>query len=1253
MADTKVFQEEDRRRTVSFLQLFSFADKYDCFLMFFGSLGSIIHGAALPIMFLFFGKLLNALGGKNIEQTTHVVNQNAENFVWVGLAALVSSWMEVSFWMYTGERQAAKLRAEYLKAILRQDIAQFDADGTTGAIVNSFAVDTLLVQDAIGEKVGNFLHYLATFAVGFVVGFVDQWRIAGVTLAVLPLTALAGGAMVYSLAITGDAAENGGAAGGSEAATISEQAISQVRTVYSFVSEGIVMRSYSDALHKTMKMAAGQGLVKGLGLGITNCVAFASYALLLWYGSLLITRGEASGSVVIATTFAVTIGSVALGQAMPNVNAFLKGKKAFAKIMQTINQQQKTENVPGGGDVLDVVEGRIELRNVDFSYPTRPEVKVFEKFSLIIPAGETVAIVGVSGAGKSTVISLIERFYDPNAGEILLDGHEIQSLNLKWLREQIGLVNQEPMLFATTIAANILYGNSNATMEEIILAAQAANVHSFIEKLPLGYETQVGDKGVQISGGQKQRVAIARAMLKNPKILLLDEATSALDTDSEMVVQEALDRLMVGRTTVVVAHRLSTIRNAGTIAVVSQGQVVESGTHQELTSKDGSFTALVRFQEMIATNDRAKGASLSLRSPQIFHTSEMDLGTIDSQSMNEGESTRGSFIRLIQLSRNYWEYGLGGTIASIGAGCLLPAFAIILGEVLELYYFADKHHMRKEVSKYALYLVGLAVVTPIAYALQYFCLAMLGEKLVRRVREMMFTTILRNELGWFDEDENNGSQLTARLTSDATVVKAAIGDKISIIVQNSTMMILSIVFSFILSWKMAAVMMAAFPVTAAAVFIEKVFLTGFAGDQAKAYARSTQIAGEAVSNIRTVAAFNAQEKVQLLFKSELAGPARKSFWKGQIAGAGFGISQCFMIFMNGMALWFAGVLVKKREETFGTVMKIFIILVVAAFAAAESFSMMPDVVKGGTAVKSIFKVLNRVTRIEPDDREGVKVEKIWGDITFRNVKFAYPSRPNVPVLKNLNLSIRSGHSLALVGASGSGKTSIIALIERFYDPSSGQILVDGMDIKTYNLRSLRQHIALVQQEPALFATTIYENIIYGKASASEVEVIEAAKTANAHSFISSLPDAYQTRVGERGVQLSGGQKQRVAIARAILKDPAIFLMDEATSALDSQSEKVVQKALARLLKGKTTVIIAHNLSTIQGADTIVVVEDGTIVEEGSHAELLAKGGGYSYLVELIKTQSVENRADDDDQSSALINGSQLSFRDEDGSIKAL
>ncbi|CAM6082615.1 unnamed protein product [Calypogeia fissa] len=221
---------------------------------------------------------------------------------------------------------------------------------------------------------------------------------------------------------------------------------------------------------------------------------------------------------------------------------------------------------------------------------------------------------------------------------------------------------------------------------------------------------------------------------------------------------------------------------------------------------------------------------------------------------------------------------------------------------------------------------------------------------------------------------------------------------------------------------------------------------------------------------------------------------------------------------------------------------------------------------------------------------------------------------------------------------------------------SGEL--DGMDIKTYNLRSLRQHIALVQQEPALFATTIYENIIYGKASASEAEaseaeVIEAAKTASAHSFISSLPDAYQTRVGERGVQLSGGQKQRVAIARAILKDPAIFLMDEATSALDSQSEKVVQKALARLLKGKTTVIIAHNLSTIQGADTIVVVEDGTIVEEGSHAELFAKGGGYSYLVELIKTQSVENRADDDDQSSALINGSQLSFRDEDGSIKAL
>lgn len=393
-------------------------------------------------------------------------------------------------------------------------------------------------------------------------------------------------------------------------------------------------------------------------------------------------------------------------------------------------------------------------------------------------------------------------------------------------------------------------------------------------------------------------------------------------------------------------------------------------------------------------------------------------------------------------------------------------------------------------------------------------------------------------------------------------------------------------------------------------------MKGFAGDRNKAYARATQVAGEAVTNIRTVAAFHAEDRIQALFALELKGPSGRSFLTGQVAGFGLGLAQCLMYWSYGLGMWYSGTLISNEGVEFGRVVKVFLMLMISAAFVAETLALAPDLAKGGQAVESVFEVLDRKTTIEPEDPEGEQVDKLSGDIQLKHVSFAYPSRPDITIFKDLNLRVRSGHSLALVGASGSGKSSVIALIERFYDPISGQVLIDGKDLKKYNLKSVRQHIALVSQEPALFACSISENILYGKDGATEAEVIGAAKAANAHRFISSLPDGYQTQVGERGVQLSGGQKQRVAIARAVLKDPVILLLDEATSALDAESEKIVQKALDRLMKGRTTVVIAHRLSTIQGADTIAVVQDGTILEVGSHNDLIAKGGGYTRLINL-------------------------------------
>ncbi|KAL3719224.1 hypothetical protein ACJRO7_004219 [Eucalyptus globulus] len=1231
--------EKKKDQSLPFYQLFSFADKYDWLLMISGSLGAIIHGSSMPVFFLLFGEMVNGFGKNqsDLKKMTQEVSKYALYFVYLGLVVCLSSYAEIACWMYTGERQASTLRKKYLEAVLRQDVGFFDTDARTGDIVFSVSTDTLLVQDAISEKVGNFIHYLSTFLAGLVVGFVAAWRLALLSVAVIPGIAFAGGLYAYTLTgLTSKSRESYANAG-----IIAEQAIAQVRTVYSYVGECKALNSYSDAIQNTLKLGYKAGMAKGLGLGCTYGIACMSWALVFWYAGVFIRNGQTDGGKAFTAIFSAIVGGMSLGQSFSNLGAFSKGKAAGYKLMEVIRQKPSIGHDPSNGKTLPEINGNIEFKDVTFSYPSRPDVIIFRNFSIFFPAGKTVAVVGGSGSGKSTVVSLIERFYDPNQGQVLLDNVDLKALQLKWLRDQIGLVNQEPALFATTILENIIYGKPDATMAEVEAAATAANAHSFITLLPKGYSTQVGERGVQLSGGQKQRIAIARAMLKNPKVLLLDEATSALDAGSESIVQEALDRLMVGRTTVVVAHRLSTIRNVDSIAVIQQGLVVETGTHEELIAKAGAYASLIRFQEMVGNRDFSNLSTRRCRSSRLSHslsTKSLSLrsgslrnlsysystgadGRIEMVSNAETERRNpapdGYFCRLLKLNAPEWPYSIMGAAGSVLSGFIGPTFAIVMSNMIEVFYYRNPASMERKTKEYVFIYIGAGLYAVVAYLIQHYFFSIMGENLTTRVRRMMLAAILRNEVGWFDEEEHNSSLVAARLATDAADVKSAIAERISVILQNMTSLLTSFIVAFIIEWRVSLLILATFPLLVLANFAQQLSLKGFAGDTAKAHAKTSMIAGEGVSNIRTVAAFNAQNRILSLFCHELRVPQMRSLGRSQTAGLLFGVSQLALYASEALILWYGAHLVSRGMSTFSKVIKVFVVLVITANSVAETVSLAPEIIRGGEAVGSVFSILDRQTRIDPDDPEAEQVGSLRGEIELRHVDFAYPSRPDVVVFKDLNLRIRAGHSQALVGASGSGKSSVIALIERFYDPIAGKVMIDGKDIRRLNLKSLRLKIGLVQQEPALFAANILDNIAYGKEGATEAEVIEAARTANVHGFVSALPDGYKTPVGERGVQLSGGQKQRIAIARAVLKDPAILLLDEATSALDPESECVLQEALERLMRGRTTVLVAHRLSTIRGVDSIGVVQDGRIVEQGSHAELVSRPeGAYSRLLQL-------------------------------------
>lgn len=423
----------------------------------------------------------------------------------------------------------------------------------------------------------------------------------------------------------------------------------------------------------------------------------------------------------------------------------------------------------------------------------------------------------------------------------------------------------------------------------------------------------------------------------------------------------------------------------------------------------------------------------------------------------------------------------------------------------------------------------------------------------------------------------------------------------------------------VIAWRLAIVIIALQPLIIVCFYTRRVLLKSLSTMAIKSQQDSSKLAAEAVTNHRTITAFSSQDRILKMLEQAQQGPMKESIKQSWYAGLGLGSAQFLTKASWCFDFWYGAKLISQGHITSGQLFETFMILISTGLVIAEAGSMTTDIARGADTVGSVFAILDRQTRIEPDDPESYQPSNLLGDVEFCGVDFAYPARPDTIVLKDFYFKVEAGESTALVGQSGSGKSTLIGLIERFYDPLRGIVKIDGRDIRTYHLRSLRKYIALVSQEPTLFAGTIRENIVYGAPdSVSETEIIEAAKAANAHQFIVSLKDGYNTWCGDRGVQLSGGQKQRVAIARAILKNPRLLLLDEATSALDSQSEKVVQDALERLMQGRTSVVVAHRLSTIYTCNTIAVLEKGRVVEKGSHGSLMAKGpnGAYYSLVNL-------------------------------------
>jgi len=972
----------------------------------------------------------------------------------------------------------------------------------------------------------------------------------------------------------------------------------------------------------------------------------------MFYGALKVANdrrdgcsgdGCYNGGRVLTVFFSVIMGAMALGQAGPSVQAIFSARAAAYDVFAVINRQSMIDPLSEDGKKLDKVQGNIEIDSVSFAYPSRPEVKVCSNYSLSIAAGETVALVGPSGSGKSTIVSLLERFYDPLSGVVKIDGVDVRELNVKWLREQVGLVGQEPVLFATSIMENIRHGCPSASDEQVIEAAKMANAYHFIKEFPEGFATEVGERGAQLSGGQKQRIAIARAIIKSPPILLLDEATSALDTESERIVQESLDKLLASssRTTIIVAHRLSTIRNADKIAVHSGGSIVELGTHDELMKNpSGHYRLLVEAQNRKKNDDLDEdpnfhstlGGDAVTAFPSARTASNHSLertGSKMSMKQNDADtedSVNGdtapdvSVSRIWKMSLPEWKFMVGGGIGAVLNAAVFPAWGVLLTKMVVL-FFEDRPRsdLLRSARYWSLGFIGLGIVFGASIMVQNYGFAVASQRLVSRVRLLTFSAMLHQEVGWFDLDENSSGALVSRLATDSATLQAMTSDTLNQGLVNLTTLVIGFGIAFYYSWEMTLILLATSPILIFTSFIQAQMMSGTINSKKSndADTAAGSLLAEAIGSIRTVASFSMEKAINSTYGAFLNASRQADTKIGVVGGAAFGVSQGMMFFNVAFLFYIGGKWVSEGRITFEDMFMVIMVIMLSMFAVGMAAQNMTDQAKVKKAASRVFRIIDRTPEINSTSTSGDTLPHVTGNLEFKGVAFAYPSRPNASIYKNYNLKIASGQTVALVGASGSGKSTAISLLERFYDPASGSVTLDGTDLRKLQLPWLRERISLVSQEPVLFAGTIGENIAMGKPGASREDVEEAAKKANAYDFISNFPNGFDTDVGDRGAQVSGGQKQRIAIARAILRDPEVLLLDEATSALDNESERVVQASLDRLLalKKRTTIIVAHRLSTIRNADLIAVTKDGEIVEQGTHDQLMSLPQGvYKALV---------------------------------------
>ncbi|KAK0613178.1 ABC multidrug transporter SitT [Immersiella caudata] len=1268
---------------------------------------AIASGVPFPLIGVFFGQLLNDFNSASCELETSdaiesadgyqdSVNQKVLMILYLAIAQFVTIYGHLLCWSLYGARLAQRLRETYLSRLLRQEPSYFD-ELPPGEVASRLSTDIQTIRSGTSEKMGIVLSSISFFVTAYIVAFVLHYELAATLIWLVPayfVMSFVGSHYIekYAGLMTDYAAS---------AAGIASEALNNVVVVQAFGANVRLENKFAKALGQSKREGLKKATAVGIQTGVLYFIAYSANGLAFWRGSSYIAEAATGGGgTTVGATFTVIFilveATLLLSQVAPFTHLFVAAVASFRKLGGEINRESLIDGTSDSGLRISKPESGFELKDVSFTYPSRPEVPVLNKINIQIPLAKHTAIVGLSGSGKSTVASLVTRLYDPTEGVITFGGHDIKQLNVRDLRSRLSLVQQEPSLLDRSLLENIAHGlvnssnPSHAHLRPTVLsseladlanevreegkdltaaaeargsvvfeimkltqhAAQLADAHDFITRLPHGYATSVGSSGRLISGGQKQRVSLARALVKDPAVLVMDEATAALDSRSEERIKQAIANISSGRTVLTIAHRLSTITAADNIIVMHKGDVVEEGDHATLMAKNGTYADLVRMQGLghgaASTNDDgAESINSVTKSDTVVSSSLVEKTPVITTEVASSDSIAEEEPEPETPPKTLWGLlrGYGPALrphlimillALLGATVVGGAFsgeAVIFGNTVgALNICKTPDSIRDRGSFFGLMFFILAIIELFANIFSWVGFGWVTERIVYSVRVLSFRSLFEQDIQWHQSSGRTPAMLLSYITRDGNALAGLSGSVIGTLFSITVNLIAAIVLTHIISWRIALVCLALVPLLLGAGLLELRVLGRFEDRHENAYTNSVDIGTEAISSIKTIAALSLEENTLNTYRRSLRGPRKETLrvtiQASLCQAATYFLGNC----VNALAYWWGGKEIAAGHVTTTQFLIVVFSLLVSALLWSQMFALAPELSSARNAMARILGLIEiGSTRMKghidplPIDTPSSE-EKTIGDhpppssgggassVQFQNVHFAYPARPDAPVLRGLTLDIKPGTFCALVGPSGAGKSTIIALVERLYTPESGSITIDGVNITELTRDvSFRDNIALVPQESMLFEGSITFNIGLGARpghEASQAEIEEACRLANIHDVIMGLPEGYETPCGPNGTRFSGGQKQRLSIARALVRKPKLLILDEPTSALDAESERLLQDGLEKAARGVTVIAIAHRLHTIRKADCIFLIEEGRCVDSGRHEELVERSASY-------------------------------------------